>query len=72
MVFIRESLLPVHGKVAFCCDRQLPALVSTEGRAKVEVLADRLLDINPDLDVVSDGNLASSAILTLFCFTFSC
>ncbi len=30
-------------------NRQLPALVSTEGTAKTEVMAKRLLDINPDL-----------------------
>jgi tRNA A37 threonylcarbamoyladenosine dehydratase len=30
-------------------NRQLPALVSTEGRPKAEVVGQRLLDINPDL-----------------------
>jgi tRNA A37 threonylcarbamoyladenosine dehydratase len=30
-------------------NRQLPALVSTEGISKTEVMAKRLLDINPDL-----------------------
>jgi len=30
-------------------NRQLPALVSTEGIAKTEIMAKRLLDINPDL-----------------------
>jgi len=34
-----------------CTYRQLPALDSTVGRSKVEVVADRLLDINPDLDL---------------------
>ena len=33
-------------------NRQLPALHSTVGRPKVEVLRDRLTDINPDLDLV--------------------
>ena len=33
-------------------NRQLPALNSTIGRPKVDVLAERLLDINPDLDIV--------------------
>lgn len=33
------------------CNRQLLALRSTVGRAKVEVAAERLLDINPDLVV---------------------
>jgi tRNA A37 threonylcarbamoyladenosine dehydratase len=30
-------------------NRQLPALVSTEGKPKAEVMGQRLLDINPDL-----------------------
>ena len=30
-------------------NRQLPALCSTEGQSKAEVMAQRLLDINPDL-----------------------
>ena len=33
-------------------NRQLPALHSTVGRPKVEVLRERLTDINPDLDLV--------------------
>ena len=32
-------------------NRQLPALVSTVGRRKTEVVAERLLDINSDLDL---------------------
>lgn len=32
-------------------NRQLPALHSTEGKPKVEVVADRLLDINPALNL---------------------
>jgi tRNA A37 threonylcarbamoyladenosine dehydratase len=32
-------------------NRQLPALCSTEGRRKAEVMAERLLDINPDLEL---------------------
>ncbi len=32
-------------------NRQLPALVSTVGRPKAEVMAERLLDINPSLDL---------------------
>lgn len=32
-------------------NRQLPALKSTEGIAKTEVMAKRLLDINPELDL---------------------
>ncbi len=34
-------------------NRQLPALHSTVGEPKVEVLAQRLLDINPDLEVTT-------------------
>jgi len=34
-------------------NRQIPALSSTIGREKTEVLKDRLLDINPDADVRS-------------------
>jgi tRNA A37 threonylcarbamoyladenosine dehydratase len=30
-------------------NRQLPALTSTQGKSKVQVMADRLLDINPEL-----------------------
>jgi tRNA threonylcarbamoyladenosine dehydratase len=32
-------------------NRQIPALCSTEGKVKAEVLKERLLDINPDLDL---------------------
>ena len=32
-------------------NRQIPALKSTEGRSKAEVMAERLKDINPDLDL---------------------
>lgn len=39
-------------EVAFSnINRQLPALHSTVGKLKVEVLASRLLDINPDLEL---------------------
>ncbi len=33
------------------CNRQLPALTSTIGRPKAEVIAERLLEINPELQV---------------------
>ena len=33
-------------------NRQLPALVSSDGLSKAKVLASRLLDINPDLDLI--------------------
>ncbi len=33
-------------------NRQLPALTSTVGRQKTDVLRERLLDINPDADIV--------------------
>ena len=32
-------------------NRQLPALHSTVGKLKVEVMKERLLDINPDLNI---------------------
>ena len=32
-------------------NRQLPALISTEGRLKTEIMQDRLLDINPEVKV---------------------
>lgn len=44
-------------------NRQLPALVSTEGRYKADVLGERLLDINPELkltvvkEFVRDGRM---------------
>jgi tRNA A37 threonylcarbamoyladenosine dehydratase len=34
-------------------NRQLPALTSTVGRPKVEVLRERFLDINPEADIVA-------------------
>lgn len=34
-------------------NRQLPALTSTEGRPKAEVMAERLMQINPDLDLTA-------------------
>ena len=34
-------------------NRQLPALTSTVGRPKVEVLRERLLDINPEAEIVA-------------------
>lgn len=37
------------------CNRQLLALQSTLGRPKVEVMAERLLDINPDLNLEAKG-----------------
>lgn len=46
-------------------NRQLPALHSTVGRNKVDVMRERLLDINPDLDVsvsltfLAEDNMAS-------------
>ena len=48
-------------------NRQLLALHSTVGRPKVEVLSERLLDINPDLDIevreeyVAEGSIDISA-----------
>ena len=33
-------------------NRQVPALKSTEGKLKTEVMAERLMDINPELDLI--------------------
>jgi len=33
------------------CNRQIPALHSTEGRAKTDVMAERLRDINPEIEL---------------------
>jgi tRNA A37 threonylcarbamoyladenosine dehydratase len=33
-------------------NRQVPALISTDGKSKADVLGERLRDINPDLDLV--------------------
>lgn len=40
-------------------NRQLPALHSTIGKSKVEVVADRLLDINPNLELVKINEFLS-------------
>ncbi|MCD6354733.1 MAG: tRNA threonylcarbamoyladenosine dehydratase [Prolixibacteraceae bacterium] len=40
-------------------NRQLPALVSTEGKAKTEILAARFYDINPDLKITIVNNFIS-------------
>jgi tRNA threonylcarbamoyladenosine dehydratase len=37
-------------------NRQLPALVSTEGKRKTQLMADRLLDINPELKLSAIDN----------------
>lgn len=34
-------------------NRQIPALVSTEGKYKIDVVSERLLDINPDLKLIT-------------------
>ncbi len=47
-------------------NRQLPALVSTTGKLKTEVLAERFLDINPDLNLtVSNEFVADQKTLEL-------
>lgn len=38
-------------------NRQLPALHSTVGKSKVEVMRDRILDINPDINLKAVKNL---------------
>ena len=40
-------------------NRQLPALISTEGEWKTEVLKNRFLDINPDIQVVTINEFLS-------------
>lgn len=52
-------------------NRQLPALVSTVGRPKVEVLKDRMLQINPELKITAmqmhyDADTASEIALDAF------
>jgi tRNA A37 threonylcarbamoyladenosine dehydratase len=42
-------------------NRQLPALKSTEGRAKVEVMGQRLIDINPDIQLTVIGEYIKDA-----------
>ena len=37
-------------------NRQIPALHSTVGRLKVDVMKERLLDINPDLNIIQCRN----------------
>ena len=50
-------------------NRQLPALHSTVGRKKVDVLKERLTDINPDLDIVTvDEYLNEESIPSIFSF----
>lgn len=49
-------------------NRQLPALVSTEGRYKAEVVAERLKDINPELNLtVEKKYLKDEAIPEILC-----
>lgn len=45
-------------------NRQLPALNSTEGRFKTEVLGERMLDINPDLDLTLISEFIRDARIT--------
>ncbi len=40
-------------------NRQLPALLSTEGELKTEVLKRRFLDINPDIEITTIGEFLS-------------
>jgi len=40
-------------------NRQLPALISTEGEWKTEVLKNRFLDINPDVEIVTVNEFLS-------------
>ena len=49
------SLTLVDGDVVNATNRnrQLPALISTNGKPKTEIMAGRLLDINPDLKLIT-------------------
>lgn len=48
-------------------NRQLPALHSTVGRPKVEVMRERLLDINPEADIVARQERFTADIAEIFC-----
>jgi tRNA A37 threonylcarbamoyladenosine dehydratase len=50
------------------CNRQIIALNSTIGRPKVEVMKERLLDIDPDIDVRSFELCVTEENLSLFHF----
>ena len=47
-------------------NRQLPALVSTVGRPKVEVLRERFLDINPEAEIVARQERFTAESASLF------
>ncbi len=48
-------------------NRQLPALHSTVGRPKVEVMRERLLDINPEADIVARQERFTRETSDCFC-----
>jgi len=47
-------------------NRQLPALASTVGRPKVEVLRERFLDINPEAEIIARQERFTAESATLF------
>jgi len=47
-------------------NRQLPALDSTVGRAKVEVLRERILDINPACDAVAEDDFLAEKNMSTY------
>lgn len=54
-------------------NRQLPALISTVGRPKVEVVAERLRDINPAIDVICRNEfIRDEAIADLLATPYDC
>ncbi len=47
-------------------NRQLPALHSTVGKDKVEIVAERILDINPEINLVKSMNFCHQKEWTKF------
>ncbi len=54
-------------------NRQLPALVSTAGRFKTQVVAERLQDINPDIEVICRNEfITAETVPDLLSVPFDC
>ena len=51
-------------------NRQLPALYSTVGKSKVEVMKSRVLDINPNINIVTYNVFVTSENIDMFNFSF--
>ncbi len=50
-------------------NRQLPALYSTVGKSKVEVMKSRVLDINPNINIVTYNVFVTSENIDMFNFS---